>query len=196
MDKKRTRRRRRKNSTRRRQQNNTRKKQQNNTQKKQHKKAKGKSVSKNRQLLEYLKEQGSLSLKINDQLIKLKIDNDIIEKIDNILKDEYDYQVGNKKKIKNELKNTKEALNTLLMNFPGEEELIELITEIERIENLQLENFNREEIINREEDVRQIKKETISLIEMGIENEQIAQSELTTYNNDFLTELEEMLEKI
>lgn len=67
-------------------------------------KAKGKSIKGNRQLSTFLKDQGTLSYKLEGKDYTLKINNDIIDRIDNILKDELGKQKNNKKQILNKLK--------------------------------------------------------------------------------------------
>lgn len=160
-------------------------------------KAKGKSIKGNRQLSTFLKNQGTLSYKLEGKDYSLKIDNDIIERIDSILKDELDKQKNNKKHIINKLKSFKKILKDLLNNFNDDEELIDILEEINKITELSIENFQDSKLENIKIKVTKIKNDIVEYIERVLENQEIAMSnEQPNNNNNLIQELEELSESI
>ena len=169
------------------------KQKQNKTKSRNFRKATGKQV--NKQLEKFLKTQGTLSHKLDGKTIELKIDDDIISKINDILKQELQQQIDNKKKISESLKASKKAMKELLELF-DEEHFQDLLKEIEALENMPLENFDKKNLKERENDAKIIKDEVKLQLEMGIENEHMAQSEIDNYQSTILADLEEMLTSV
>jgi len=156
-------------------------------------KATGKKV--NKQLEKFLKTQGSLSHKLDGKTIELKINDDIISKINDILKQELQQQIDNRKKISESLKASKKAMKELLKLF-DEEHFQELLQEIEALENMPLENFDKKNLKEREKDAKILKDEVKLQLEIGVENEYMAQSEIDNYQSTILADLEEMLTSV
>ncbi len=156
-------------------------------------KAKGKSIKGNRQLSTFLKNQGTLSYKLDGKEHKLKINDDIVKKIDNILKDELEKQKNNKKEIVNKLKSFEKLLNI----YNNDDELTDIVDEIKKIKELSIENFgNNSELEKMKKTLKKIKDDIIIFIEIAIENEETAQGELSNYENNSIEELEELLEAV
>ena len=151
-------------------------------------KATGKQV--NKQLGKFLKTQGTLSHELDGKTIE--INDDIISKINDILKQELQQQIDNRKKISESLKASKKAMKELLELF-DEEHFQDLLQEIEALENMPLENFDKKCVKERENDAKIIKDEVKLQLEIGVENEHMAQSEIENYQSTILEDLEEML---
>ena len=156
-------------------------------------KATGKQV--NKQLEKFLKTQGTLSHELDGKTIELKINDDIISKINDILKQELQEQIDNRKKISESLKASKKAMKELLELF-DEEHFQDLLQEIQALENMPLENFDKKNLKERENDAKIIKDEVRLQLEMGIQNEDMAQSEMDNYQSTILADLEEMLTSV
>ena len=150
-------------------------------------KAKGKSVKGNRQLTDWLKQQGSLNYKIEGKLIELKLNDEIVDKIDKIIKDEYKDQVDNKKRLIDSLQPAKKALNILLKHYPTEsDEFSDKLKHIQLFEKYSLEKFTKEKIKDTEEEVNEILEEVLYTLDIGISNETMAESEIEGYHSNNL----------
>ena len=143
-------------------------------QKKAKRKAKGRSVSKNRQLSAFLKEQGSLSYKLDGKTYNMKITDDIIEKIDKILEKELKEQVVTKNILMKKFKIHKDDINELNKFYIDNgydkyerKNTIELLNEIEKLEKTELENFN---IKNMEKKVYKLIDDIQSFLSANIED--------------------------
>ena len=104
-------------------------------------KAKGRTIKGNRQLLTFLKNQGTLIYNLDGADYELKIDDDIIEKIDKFLKDELDKQKNNKEKILNKLRSFEKKIIILFRSF-NDENLTAILEEMSEIRELPIENLN------------------------------------------------------
>ena len=148
-------------------------------------KAKGKSVKGNRQLTNWLKQQGSLTYKFEGKSIELKLNDEIVNKIDKIIKDEYKEQV--KKRLIDSLQPAKKALNILLKHYPTEsDEFSDKLKNIEIVEEYSLEKFTKEKIKDTEEEVNEILEDVLYNLDIGISNETMAESEIEGYHSNNL----------
>ena len=84
-------------------------------------------------------------------------------------------------------------MNELFKLFPEEEEFQNLLREIQELENMPVENFDEKNLKERKDEAKRIKVEVKQLLDIGIENENIAQSEMDNYQSRILADLEEML---
>ena len=122
--------------------------------------AKGKSVSKNRQVSAFFKEQGTLSYKVDGKTYEMKIQDDVIEQIDKILEKEFKKQVITKnillKKLKPHKDDIKELDEFYKENGYDEHERENTITFLKGIEELhktKLEEFDTKNIKKMEKKV-------------------------------------------
>ena len=143
-----------------------------------------KHIDKKTELL--LKTQGTLSYKIDGKTIPLKINDDIIKKINDIIEQQIQEQIANKKKISESMKASKKAMKELLELF-DEEHFQDLLQEIEALENMPLENFDKKNLKEREKDAKIIKDDVKSQLEIGIENESMRG------NDDIVADFENLL---
>lgn len=162
--------------------------------KKHSKLGRGKSVSKNRQLVSFLKQQGSLSYKDGDKTIQLKIDDDVVDKIDSILKKQYNERNNNKKYIMKELEKIKEAFHELDEMYPGN--FRDIYRNINRLEKMSFDEFTNDLLEERREELDDIKQEAIELIEIIVENERMAESEMENYNSSTLASVQRILAQL
>ena len=139
------------------------------------KKAKGKSVSKNRQLTAFLKEKGSLSYKLDGTTYEMKIPDTIIEKIDKILEKEFKEQVETKNILMKKLKPHKDDINELNKFYKDNgydkyerRHTIQLLDEIEKLETAELEKFNKKNIKNMEKKVYKLIDDIQSFLSANI----------------------------
>jgi hypothetical protein len=143
-----------------------------------------KHIDKKTQLL--LKTQGTLSHKLDGKTIELKINDDIIKKINDIIEQQIQEQITNRKKISESMKACKKAMKELLKLF-DEEQFQDLLQEIEALENMPLENFDKKNLKEREKDAKIIKDDVKSQLEIGIENESMRG------NDDIVADFENLL---
>ena len=126
-------------------------------------KAKGKTIKGNRQLSTFLKNQGTLSYNLDGADYELKINDDIIEKIDKILKDELDKQKNNKEKILNKLRSFEKIIKILFRSF-NDEKLIAILREMKEIRELPIENFDSNRLEIMKDKVTEIKNDIVNFI--------------------------------
>ena len=162
--------------------------------KKHSKLGRGKTVSKNRQLVSFLKQQGSLSYKYGDKTIQLKIDDDIVDKIDTILKKQYNELNNNKKQIIEQLQKIKDVFHELDEMYPGD--FGDIYRNITRLEKMSFNEFTNDLLQERLQELDHIKQETIELIEIIIENEEMAESEMENYNSNTLENVQRILTQL